>query len=57
MIWLYDLGKFENLMKSYFTKLILMIIAIISLFLNLFDKKVKKHLYFRYFFENYCKIK
>lgn len=33
---IYSARKFENLIKSYFTKLIVIIIAIVSLFLNIF---------------------
>lgn len=57
MIWLYGYSlfeiKFENLMKSYFTKLIIMINAIASLFLNVFDIK---NIYILDIFENYCKL-
>lgn len=57
MIWLYGYSlfeiKFENLMKSYFTKLIVMINAIVSLFLNIFDVK---NIYILDIFENYCKL-
>lgn len=58
MIWLYGYSlfeiKFENLMKSYFTKLIIMINAIASLFLNVFDIK---NIYILDIFENYCKLR
>lgn len=57
MIWLYGYSlfeiKFENLMKSYFTKLIVMINAIVSLSLNIFDVK---NIYILDIFENYCKL-
>lgn len=57
MIWLYGYSlfeiKFENFMKSYFTKLIVMINAIVSLFLNIFDVK---NIYILDIFENYCKL-